>query len=208
MDEAPEDAAARLHALVTAHTADSEQGRRDALRHELTRRLLDDPVLYTDTLAPHAQAYFINQRGTMAARLCEATGLIAEQRAEGLALADASGQLTDVAMPAEGTDAHATLLVAEYLAQRLRQARAPLHVAEEQIAAFLREAVDRYGRYWRKSARAPGAERELTQIVLDRLQRLLLVARESGGVRPLQAIARFSLGEAEVRSAPSQATLL
>jgi len=210
VEEAPEDTAARLDALVTAHAADSEQGRRDALRHELTRRLLDDPVLYTDTLAPHAQAYFINQRGTMAARLCEATGLIAEQRAEGLALADASGQLTDVAMPAEGTDAHATLLVAEYLAQRLRQARAPLHVAEEQIAAFLREAVDRYGRYWRKSARAPGAERELTQIVLDRLQRLSLVARESGGVRPLPALARFSLGEAEVRnvSAPLQATLL
>lgn len=208
--EAPEDTEARLHALVAAHTVDSEQGRRDALRHYLARRLLDDPVLYTDTLAADAQAYFINQRGTMAARLCEATGLIAEQRAEGLALADASGQLTDVAMPAEGTDAHATLLVAEHLAQRLRQTRAPLYIAEEEIAAFLREAVDRYGRYWRKSARAPGAERELAQIVLERLQRLALIAREAAGVRPLPAIARFSLGETEVRGAgtSSQATLL
>ena len=208
--EAPESTEARLHTLVTAHTADSEQGRRDALRHELARRLLDDPVLYTDTLAPDAQAYFINQRGTMAARLCEATGLAAEQRAEGLALTDASGQLTDVAMPAEGTDAHATLLVAEHLAQRLRQTRAPLHVAEEEIAAYLREAVERFGRYWRKSARSPGAERELAQIVLERLQRLALIAREAAGVRPLPAIARFSIGETEVRraSAPSQTTLL
>lgn len=208
--ETPENTEARLHALVTAHTADSEQGRRDALRHALARRLLDDPVLYADTLAPDAQAYFINQRGTMAARLCDATGLTAEQRAEGLALADPSGHLTDVAMPAEGTDAHATLLVAEHLAQRLRRTRTPLHVAEEEIAAFLREAVDRYGRYWRKSARAAGAERELTQIVLERLQRLALIAREAAGVRPLPAIARFSLGEAEVRgtSAASQVRLL
>ncbi|AMN45538.1 hypothetical protein ACG33_00155 [Steroidobacter denitrificans] len=208
--EAPGNTEARLHALVTAHTADSEQGRRDALRHALARRLLDDPVLYTDTLTPDAQAYFFNQRGTMAARLCEATGLVAEQRAEGLALADASGQLTDVAMPAEGTDAHATLLVAEYLAQALRQTRAPLHVAEEEIAAFLRKAVDRYGRYWRKSARVPGAERELAQIVLERLQRLALIAREIDGVRPLPAIARFSLGEAEMRTTgiSSQAALL
>jgi uncharacterized protein (TIGR02678 family) len=210
--EAPGDIAARLQSLVTVHAADSEQGRRDALRHQLARRLLDDPVVYTDTLAPDAQAYFINQRGTMAARLCEATGLVAEQRAEGLALTDTSGQLTDVAMPAEGTDAHATLLVAEHLAQRLRQSHAPLHVAEEEIAAFLRGAIDRFGRYWRKSARAPGAERELATIVLERLQRLVLIARDAGGVRPLAAIARFALGETEVRGAdatdPSQATLL
>ena len=54
--EAPADTEARLAALVAGHTVDSEQGRRDALRHGLTRRLLDDPVLYTDTLAPEAQA--------------------------------------------------------------------------------------------------------------------------------------------------------
>ena len=39
-----------------------------------------------------------------------------QQRAEGVALTDETGSLTDVAMPSEGTDAHVTLLVAEYLA--------------------------------------------------------------------------------------------
>ena len=76
------------------------------LRHQLARRLLDDPVVYVDTLGPEARAYFINQRGAMAARLCDAAGLVAEQRAEGLALVDEPAQLTDVAMPAEGTEAH------------------------------------------------------------------------------------------------------
>ena len=113
----------RLKALVEEPVADSEEGRRTAIRHHLARRLLDDPVVYIDSLGPEARAYFVNQRGPMAARLCEATGLTAETRAEGLALVDETGALTDVAMPAEGTEAHATLLVADFLARGWRQAR-------------------------------------------------------------------------------------
>jgi uncharacterized protein (TIGR02678 family) len=122
---APQDAPAtledRLRALVEEPVPDSEEGRRTAVRHHLARRLLDDPVVYIDRLEPEARAYFINQRGTMAARLCEATGLTPESRAEGQALVDADGELTDVAMPAEGTEAHATLLVADFLARGCRQ---------------------------------------------------------------------------------------
>ncbi|NLC37207.1 MAG: TIGR02678 family protein [Alcaligenaceae bacterium] len=198
-EEAPADTESRLQSLTVEHRIDSEQGHRDALRHHLARRLLDDPVVYTASLEADAQAYFINQRGAMAARLCEASGLIAEQRAEGLALVDEAGRLTDVSMPAEGTEAHATLLVAGFLAQRLRETGEPERIAESDIADFLRDAVERYGRYWRKSARAPGAEKELAGLTLDRLYRLSLVAREADGVLPLPAIARFSLGRAEVR---------
>jgi uncharacterized protein (TIGR02678 family) len=199
--EAPADIEARLTALVAEHTVDSEQGRRDVLRHQLARRLLDDPVVYADTLAQDAQAYFINQRGAMAARLCDAAGLIAEARAEGLALVDDSGQLTDAAMPAEGTDAHVTLLVAEHLAQRVREERKSLSVSRQEIATFLREAAGRYGRYWRKSARAPGAESELAATALERLHCLALVTLQGDAVRPLPAIARFSLGDADLRHA-------
>ena len=71
---------------------------------------------------------------------------------------------------------------------------------------FLRNAVERYGRYWRKSARVPGAERELAGLTLDRLHRLSLIVRETGGLYPLPAIARFSLGQTEVR-ARNSATL-
>lgn len=211
--EAPADTPARLQSLVGTHVMDSDQARRDALRQQLSRRLLDDPVLYAGTLAPDAQAYFINQRGTMAARLCEATGLLPEQRAEGLALVDAAGQLTDVAMPAEGTDAHVTLLVAGHLAQRLREAGPTLRVARSEIVAFLGEAVERYGRYWRKSARAAGSGHELADIALTRLLQLALIIDEGDVVRPLPAIARFHLGEALVKkpsgaSDAAQATLL
>lgn len=210
-EEAPVTLDERLHALVDEHVADSDEGRRTALRHQLARRLLDDPVVYIAMLDPEARAYFINQRGAMAARLCEAAGLVAEQRAEGLALVDETGLLTDVAMPAEGTDAHATLLVAEYLATGYRQRQTDGADAaqafagltrEHDIVDFLRETKNRYGRYWRKSAREPGAERELAGIAIKRLEKLHLIVRNADAVCPLPALARFALGEAEVREAP------
>ncbi|CBJ34597.1 TIGR02678 family protein [Ralstonia solanacearum] len=199
-EEAPIDFKDRLHSLVQEHVADSEQGRRDSLRHHLARRLLDDPVIYSATLSPEHFVYFVNQRGAMAARLCEAAGLNPEQRAEGLALTDESGELTDISMPAEGTEAHATLLVAEFLANHLRDTPQTPDVSKDAVADFLRSAVDRYGRYWRKSARQPGAETELADVALDRLEKLQLITRTQGKIFPLPAIARFALGNPEMRA--------
>jgi uncharacterized protein (TIGR02678 family) len=195
--EDPTDFDARVRSLVAEHIADTEQGRRDAIRHQLARRLLDDPVVYLEALDPESQAYFANQRGAMAARLSEATGLTSEQRAEGVALTDDAGTLTDVSMPAEGTEAHATLLLAEHLAARLRQGVvAP--IARNDLEDFLRESVGRFGRYWRKSAREPGAEKELAQVALDRLEKLQLIMRHADFIQPMPAIARFALGETDV----------
>lgn len=205
--EAPETLEHRLRSLVSEHVPDSDEGRHTAMRHHLTRRLLDDPVVYFDVLDRDVQAYFSNQRGVMAARLCDATGLVPEQRAEGLALADPDGALSDVTMPAEGTEAHATLLVADYLAGYLRGgAEATLN--EEQVAAFLGNAREHYGRYWRKSAREPGGEIELAAIALDRLDQLRLVRREGREIHLLPALARFALGTPKVRRSPKQTSLL
>jgi uncharacterized protein (TIGR02678 family) len=208
--EAPASLEERLHALVDEHVADSDEGRRSAMRHHIARRLLDDPVVYVDRLAPEVRTYFLNQRGAMAGRLCEASGLVAEQRAEGLALVDEAGLLTDLAMPSEGTDAHVTLLAADYLATRQRLARTAdgaaqpsATIREQDIAEFLRDARERYGRYWRKSARESGTERELAAIAVERLERLQLVERQAGFVHPLPALARFALGDAEVREVPT-----
>lgn len=201
--DAPADLDARQRSLVTEHVADSDEGRRTTLRHALARRLLDDPVVYADALDRDTLAYFVNQRGVMAARLCEATGLCAEQRAEGLALTDETGTLTDVAMPAEGTEAHVTLLVADHLAGQVRTAGAT--TTEAAVVAFIRGATERYGRFWRKSAREPGAERELAQTALERLQKLQLIVRDPDRIHPLPAIARFALGNAEVHSASTRA---
>ncbi|NMG55925.1 TIGR02678 family protein [Aromatoleum aromaticum] len=229
-DEAPVTLEARLTALVAEPVPDSDEGRRTTLRHHLARRLLDDPVIYLDRLDVDQRAYFMNQRGTMATRLCDATGLVAEQRAEGLALADEDGELTDVAMPAEGTEAHVTLLVAEFLTSRspgrpkidlapvgggsgdlsepgaLPTARANSRTNTDEVAAFIASARGRFGKFWRKSAREAGSEHELAATALDRLQRLQLLEHDGTGVRPLPALARFAVGEAELRPAAPVAT--
>jgi len=202
-DSAPATLDQRLAALTEEFTPDSEEGRRTAMRHHLARRLLDDPVLYFDELEskPAMHAYFQNQRGALAARLCDATGLAPEQRAEGLALVDEAGELTDVAMPAAGTASHVTLLVAEFLAGTERTAAGGA-VGEDAVRDFIRDAVDEYGRYWNKAARLPGAEQELARAALARLASLRLVRCQVDGdavtIRALPALARFSLGSTEV----------
>lgn len=208
-DQAPADLESRLRALVTEHQPDSDEGRRTALRHHLARRLLDDPVVYLHLLADDdLRAYFINQRGPMASRLCEATGLVAEQRAEGLALSDEVGELTDIAMPAEGTEAHVTLLVAEFLSRARSVGAAPdlaggapEPVPRDDVVSFIAAAREQHGSFWRKSAREPGAERELASLALDRLHRLRLASVDATHVHPLPALARFALGNADVRTA-------
>ncbi|MDP3844496.1 MAG: TIGR02678 family protein [Oxalobacteraceae bacterium] len=195
---APDTLDARLAALVDEYAPDSDEGRRSAMRQHLARRLLDDPVLYFDELDGDMRTYLQNQRGPLAARLCDGCGLVPEQRAEGLALVDESGDLTDAAMPAEGTAAHVTLLVAEYLADigRKEPGRA---IPESEIAVFIMQAALEFGRYWRKSAREPGAEKELARDALARLAMLRLIERGDTIVIPLPALARFAFGVPELK---------
>ena len=203
--EGPVELEDRLASLVHELVPDSDEGRRNALRQRLVRRLLDDPVVYLDELDDTARAYFINQRGPLAARLADATGLVAEQRAEGTALTDDGAELSDIALPAEGTDAHATLLVAEHLAARLRQGDRSA-VPVQDIEVFLAHARATHGRYWRKQAREPGGEQALTVTALQRLAQLQLLRLQGGLVSARPAIARYTLGA--VQAVPATQTML
>jgi len=207
-EESPHQLENRLAALVAEHVTDSEDGRKTAMRHNLVRRLLDDPVVYFNNLNADSRTYLLHQRGQMARRLCDASGLIAEQRAEGVALIDEDGFLTDISMPGNGTDSHATLLVAEFLAKGLRDNNAVASVGEAEVLEFIRDAVTRYGRYWRKSAHEPSGERELVDTAIGRLAKLGLITRTSDGIWPLPALARFALGDVSAKSQNQQLTLI
>lgn len=196
----PQELESRLSSVACEPVLDSAEARRTALRHALARRLLDDPVVYLDELDPESREYFTGQRGPLAARLAEAADLAPEQRAEGSALVDAEGELSDVLLPAEGTLSHATLLVAEYLAEQLRSDPAR-YVPEVELAMFVRRAADSFGRYWRKAEREPGSETALTREVLAALEKLRLVSFSDGYVRARPALARYGLGEPQLKPA-------
>jgi uncharacterized protein (TIGR02678 family) len=191
---------ARLVALTAEPVAETDELRNQALRRMLTRRLLDEPVLYYDELADDEHAYLVAQRHNITGRISEAAGLLPELRAEGIAMVDPDDELTDVRMPEQRTDGHVTLLVAEYLAGRARAPRGDL-------LAFVRRAAQAHASYWRKGVSDPGAETGLLDIALEKLGALRLieldteVTRDGAGtvIRSRPAIARFALAEPIIR---------
>lgn len=181
-----EDLESALHEPPPAYTED-EANRR--LRHAVTRRLLCDPVVYYDELPEAERSYLLSgQRVLVTRRIAEATGLVPELRAEGIAMVDPEDQLTDVRMPEQGTDGHATLLLAEHLAATGATEVAALR---RKVKALAKENAS----YWRKTTREPSAENAIVADALDRLVGLGLVRVEDTGaeavVRPLPALRRF-----------------
>jgi uncharacterized protein (TIGR02678 family) len=185
-----EDFEQRLAELNAEVLPDSDELRNRALRHALTRRLLDDPVLYLDELSDAEQAYLTSQRGALTRRISELTGLVPEVRAEGVAMVDPDDDLTDLRMPEQGTDGHIALLIAEYLAGK--GGSVALTELHRLVAGW---ALEHAG-FWRRSASVPGAEVELVVQAVARLSALGLVAEDGAdAVRGRPALDRYRVGE-------------
>ncbi|WP_433375895.1 TIGR02678 family protein [Streptosporangium sp. CA-115845] len=184
----------RLTELTAEPVADTDDLRNQAMRRRLTRRLLEDPVVYYDDLDEAERAYLVSQRQAITRRIEEATGLLPEIRAEGIAMVDPDDELTDVRMPEQRTDGHVTLLVAEHLAVHGE-------AGTEELRAFVRGAAATHASFWRKGVTEPGAEEELLSIALDKLVALRLVEVRPDHVRGLPAIVRYTLEEPTVREA-------
>jgi uncharacterized protein (TIGR02678 family) len=187
---------ARLAALAEELPATTDDLRNQHIRRRLTRRLLDEPVLYHAELDEAELAYLTSQRHAITSRITELTGLVAEVRAEGIAMVDPLDDLTDVRMPESGTEGHVTLLLAEHLATSGPTPLPRLH-------AFVRAQAGTHAAYWRRDAAAAGAEVALTEVALRRLEALRLVERSTGPdgddtARPLPALARYCVGEPEL----------
>jgi len=182
----------RLAGLTAESVAETDELRNQALRRRLTRRLLEDPVVYYDELDEDERAYLLSQRHAITRRIEDATGLVPEMRAEGIAMVDPEDELTDVRMPEQRTDGHVTLLVAEHLARREQATLDELH-------AFVRRAAAEHAAYWRKGVTEPGAETELLATALEKLSALRLVQVDGSVVRRRPAIARFALAEPTIR---------
>ncbi|MGW6480439.1 TIGR02678 family protein [Streptomyces sp. NPDC055059] len=186
------DAYERLVELTTDSGLDTEEARFSAIRRYLTRRLIDDPVLHYDELSDAELAYLTKQRPFILARIGELTGLVAEVRAEGIAMVDPQDELTDVRMPEQGTHGHVTLLLAEHLAT----AGGPVPAAD--LKCRVRELAIEYAGFWSKSAKAVGAEAELVEQALVKLAALDLITRTADGAAPRPALARYAVGDTVV----------
>ena len=197
----------RLAAIVEEPMPDTEDGQNRQIRVRLMRRLLDDPVLYYANLESDERAYLDRQRGFMLRNIHDATGLAPEVRAEGIAMLDPCGDLSDIAFPEEGTEGHLTLLIAEFLADWLRQ-RGNDTVGFADLCAHTAGWIAEHRRHWRKDATAPAADRVLTEVTIERLEALRLLRRVPDGIQPLPAIARYALAEESPEDTAEEPQLL
>jgi uncharacterized protein (TIGR02678 family) len=183
----------RLAELGEPALPGSPEARHRALRLRLARRLLDDPVLYFDTLDEEARTYFDRQRGFLLREFADATGLEAELRAEGVALADCDGDCTDLGLPEEGTEGHLTLLVATWMAEKAREHGPDAFVTHEALRQQTARFIRQHRHHWRREVAEKGAEGPLAELVAGRMVALRLVERRPDGLRPLPALGRFAL---------------
>lgn len=185
----------RVAGITREPAPDTEAGRHLAIRTWLYRRLLDDPVVYYADMDEPTRHYFLRQRPHIVDQIEGATGLVAEARAEGIAMVDPDEGLSDLRLPAEGTEGHVVLLLAEWLAR----ADGPVGIAA--VEAQVRELAIVHRDHWKKETRDPGAEVRFAAGAIETLLAFDLIRRVDGGFVPTAAIRRF-------RAAPPRAPRL
>lgn len=176
--------------LVAETYPEGDEGRIRRTRHELMRRLLDDPVVYDFELDERTRTYLRTQRSFLAARLREA-GLDLERRDEGAAAIDRNEELTDQDFPGSGTLAHASLLFCEFLTVRAREGKGAAEiVSDEELVAFARVLLEQQGARWSDEVQRRGASL-LVEDVLAHLVAFRIARRVPGGISPLPVAGRL-----------------
>lgn len=188
------DFADRLAAVVEHPQDETDDARNRTLRRSLTRRLLDDPVVGFDELTDEELAYLTRQRRFVTDRITEATGLVPEVRAEGIAMLDPEDALTDVRMPEGGAPGHLALLLATRLAKAGRLSRT-------ELAALTSTLCLEHASVWGSTIRSR-LPAELADESVARLRALSLVAIDGDEVVARPVLARFRLGEPRILLGP------
>ena len=197
----PPSVAATAAALAADPYADTDAGANRRARHQLMRRLLEEPVLYADELDDREATYLASQRHALLSQVVAATGADVEVRAEGIAVVDPAGDLTDLRFPTAGTESHAALLLGQRLLAHARAAgNAAAPMARSELRAALDELAQHYRAYWSKAACKDSVSRSrLFEDALGRLEALRLVRSTPEGVVALPALGRFRLPDREER---------
>lgn len=196
-----------LPVLATAESAaelvDRSEARATTSRAWMRCQLLEDPVLYRSDLDTAEWAELRRRLSEEAAIFFEMFDATIEARAEGLAIIDEDGRLTDSVFPRTGTVGHAALLLlAQATASRepTSEVTAGTVLHRDDVDAIMIELVDGHRKYWSQLAEEPA---RLTDAVLDLLEDHYLVAIEGDAVVLLPAAWRYGVDEVAADDAGS-----
>lgn len=158
------------------------------LRHSITRRLLDDPVVYYEELTEAQRGYISSPTGRRLMRqAAEGAGFALEERAEGLLLVDPDAVATDAKFPEDRNHAkHAALLILDALVAR----QAPLPMDE--LVTHVGELLGRFPA-WAKTYQSEGGPARLAADAVNVLAAFGLAARTDEGIQARPAAHRYAL---------------
>jgi uncharacterized protein (TIGR02678 family) len=159
-------------------------------RHTVRRRLVETPVVYVDELTDGERDWLRRNQRREQRIFEDLFGLDAEIRAEGVALLDPEGELSDIDFPGTGTVPWAALLLLERLVETLVPDGRTAVIPDGMIDTVLGELVERHRRAW--AAEYTDSPELLGHSVIELLTRMRLIeGTEDGGRRLLAAAARY-----------------
>ena len=125
-------------------------------RHRVRRRLVETPVVYLDELTGEEREWLRREQRSEQRLFEDLLGLDTEIRAEGAAMADPAGELTDLEFPGPGTVPQAALLLLERLLERQSPSAdgpMPIGVAVRRstVEEILAELVTEHGAHWARA---------------------------------------------------------
>jgi len=140
-------------AEVIAGAAETGPG---GVRHRVRRRLVETPVVYLDELTAEERDWLRREQHDEQRLFEDFLGLDTEVRAEGAALVDPSGELTDLEFPGTGTAPQAALLLLERLLERQSpSADGPMPIGvpvrRSTIEEILAELAAEHGAHWARA---------------------------------------------------------
>ncbi len=201
----PPAAAGTLQEMLTEPAyADTEEGRRQRARHNVMRRLLEDPVVLLHNLQERERSWIEHNWGYIKSLLHDQLGLSLERRAEGSAVIDPTGGMTDVAFPSAGSSAkHAALIICAAWCEGVRRGESK----QREIAsldALIAGAAAQYAPRWSRAYAGESGLRALTREAIGILHAMHLVRPVDGGLWEAQPMmARFATPSNNERGYPS-----
>jgi uncharacterized protein (TIGR02678 family) len=133
-----------LGGVLTATNGTGRDARRRHAGQRARRALVERPVVYYAEVDDEARNFLRGQHAAVT-EVERLTGLVAERRAEGIALLDTSGAFSDRRFPGSGTVAQTALLLVGEVADRIEDLDAPVPprlAAPDGRQRVLAEAVD------------------------------------------------------------------
>lgn len=192
--------------------AEAAQAGPGGVRHRVRRLLVETPVVYLDELTAEERDWLRREQRDEQRLFEDFLGLDTEIRAEGAALIDPAGELTDLEFPGTGTVPHAALLLLERLLGRHSagsegpSAEGPMpigvSVRRTAIEEILTELLAEHGAHWARAyVENPTLLFDAVTGLLARMN--LLVPGPSEGIWTLRAAAaRYRSGTEDPAKEP------